>query len=554
MIRVWRSAILLIAIAGSIALLLYRLRPDSTPVSSLVSLPRALHSKYPGFNSYNPRYMWWHQDNSLQVLHKKEDSWRQLFQLKQVAANWAEPVSIAHNSENFYIAIRRETNLQLLKGVSHGSMDENRPTGRKMTWKEMSHVPDWFHKAEFPLLGFLNNRLLVFAIVSDGESSSLRMSMQVAGGFESVTLDKEVCECCRLSASYLSDGTVVLSYRDKLADENRPIKVLKIASSSEITELPLDSPPWRTSACPVNGPSLSVNSQDEIALTWFTRLGEESQAQPTVMYSVSRPKLEQRFDPPLVLDTGSHVIGRTSTTTIEDDFITFWYSSRPGSKNGQLNGKLIERDEQEQSFATRVISGIDPGLDSGFPISIATGQDRIQLFWTANKRKQVLGKEFNRAFFAQEKTVKKSESIPSDATYSELLTQEFTPINGLSTETSVPILDPDKPFTLISFWATWCGPCIQEIPYYNGFAQKFPKIALRTILLDDPPALAEFLERYSVEFDVFKDGAEELGTFYQINSLPTAILFDRKGKIYWRHSGNDTRALSGLINKTAKLP
>jgi len=91
---------------------------------------------------------------------------------------------------------------------------------------------------------------------------------------------------------------------------------------------------------------------------------------------------------------------------------------------------------------------------------------------------------------------------------------------------------------LLTFWASWCGPCRAELPALTQWATTHPDVTVVSVNVDRSQAPAErFLQ--SVQFSLpvaFDPDAKELGQ-YGVTSMPTMFLFDRSGAMAWQHSG-----------------
>jgi thiol-disulfide isomerase/thioredoxin len=85
---------------------------------------------------------------------------------------------------------------------------------------------------------------------------------------------------------------------------------------------------------------------------------------------------------------------------------------------------------------------------------------------------------------------------------------------------------------LLTFWASWCGPCRQELPELQKLAVelKAENLALVTVNMDQTPAQGmQFLERYGIDIPVYLLSRNDLAML-GVESLPTSVLIDRKGR------------------------
>ncbi|WP_232730125.1 TlpA family protein disulfide reductase [Novosphingobium kunmingense] len=93
---------------------------------------------------------------------------------------------------------------------------------------------------------------------------------------------------------------------------------------------------------------------------------------------------------------------------------------------------------------------------------------------------------------------------------------------------------------LINLWATWCAPCVAELPALNRLAEKRGK-SLRIVTVSQDMAKLEtvtpFLKPKAPLLEPWLDPEGELGTFYDVTVLPTSIYYDAQGREVWRYVG-----------------
>ncbi|MFM7844166.1 MAG: redoxin family protein [Planctomycetota bacterium] len=88
---------------------------------------------------------------------------------------------------------------------------------------------------------------------------------------------------------------------------------------------------------------------------------------------------------------------------------------------------------------------------------------------------------------------------------------------------------------IVDFWATWCGPCIRELPNVKAMYEKHHQkgFDIVGISLDaDLGALTDFLEKNPLPWTTLAgEGTQELATKYGVRGIPTLMLVDREGKV-----------------------
>lgn len=92
---------------------------------------------------------------------------------------------------------------------------------------------------------------------------------------------------------------------------------------------------------------------------------------------------------------------------------------------------------------------------------------------------------------------------------------------------------------LLNFWATWCPPCVEELPSLNRLQRRYADRELRIVSIDfreTPEQMASFLQRTPVEFPVLMDGDGQVALNWQVFSFPSSFIIDRQGRI--RYSAN----------------
>lgn len=109
---------------------------------------------------------------------------------------------------------------------------------------------------------------------------------------------------------------------------------------------------------------------------------------------------------------------------------------------------------------------------------------------------------------------------------------------------------------LLDFWATWCGPCKIEIPWFIEFEQtlKDRGFAVVGVSMDEDgwDAVKPYIQSRKMNYRVLM-GNDMVGQLYGgVDSLPTTFLIDRSGRITATHIGLDS-SKDGLKNEITHL-
>ena len=120
---------------------------------------------------------------------------------------------------------------------------------------------------------------------------------------------------------------------------------------------------------------------------------------------------------------------------------------------------------------------------------------------------------------------------------------------GTAAPTSSFTSSDGKPVTLASFkgkpvlvnlWATWCGPCVAEMPSLDRLAKRGAgKIAVLTVNQSDDAAAIDkwWASRSFTTLTPYRDADGKLGFAFDTGVLPTTVLYDAEGKEVWRIVG-----------------
>jgi peroxiredoxin len=107
--------------------------------------------------------------------------------------------------------------------------------------------------------------------------------------------------------------------------------------------------------------------------------------------------------------------------------------------------------------------------------------------------------------------------------------------------TPIRLFDYTGKVVLLNFWATWCGPCKLETPWFEEFEKEYSDLgfAFLGVSMDDDgwKAVRPFMAQAKMNYLVMLGDDATTSRYGGIDSLPETFLIDRKGRIAARHLG-----------------
>ena len=133
-------------------------------------------------------------------------------------------------------------------------------------------------------------------------------------------------------------------------------------------------------------------------------------------------------------------------------------------------------------------------------------------------------------------------ACPADAKAANL---DFT-LKDISNR-DVKLMDHKGKVILLDFWATWCGPCKVEIPWFIEFQNKYAKAGFQAIgvSVDDPiDKLKPYVTSMKMNYIVLQGLGNEkvLDAYGPMLGLPVTVLISRDGRICGKHIGMASKA------------
>ncbi len=93
---------------------------------------------------------------------------------------------------------------------------------------------------------------------------------------------------------------------------------------------------------------------------------------------------------------------------------------------------------------------------------------------------------------------------------------------------------------MINFWATWCGPCRQEMPLLDELYNRYQRVGFNLLgvnIDDDSSRAMQMADELGIDFPVLFDASKEVSRLYRVDAMPVTVLVDREGTVRYVHHG-----------------
>ena len=109
---------------------------------------------------------------------------------------------------------------------------------------------------------------------------------------------------------------------------------------------------------------------------------------------------------------------------------------------------------------------------------------------------------------------------------------------------------------LINFWATWCGPCRQEMPLLDDLYGRYQRVGFNLLGInidEDSRRAMQMVQELGVNFPVLFDENKEVSKLYKVEAMPVTVLLDREGTVRYVHHGYKPGYEQNYLNEIRSL-
>ncbi len=121
-------------------------------------------------------------------------------------------------------------------------------------------------------------------------------------------------------------------------------------------------------------------------------------------------------------------------------------------------------------------------------------------------------------------------------------------------QTSVDLAKLRGHVVVLNFWASWCPPCLEELPSLNAMQRQLPQLNVVGVSIDqDKEAYASFSKRHPAAFLTVDDVAQRSNTLYNTSRPPETFVIDKSGAISRKFIGPQDWTSPEIIDFLKKL-
>jgi len=109
---------------------------------------------------------------------------------------------------------------------------------------------------------------------------------------------------------------------------------------------------------------------------------------------------------------------------------------------------------------------------------------------------------------------------------------------------------------MINFWASWCGPCRQEMPLLEQMYKRYSPLGFTLLGVNveaNSKDAEKLLANVPVSFPVLFDTENKVSKMYDVNAMPSTVFIDRKGNVRYLHRGYKAGDESEYLNQIRAL-
>ncbi len=109
---------------------------------------------------------------------------------------------------------------------------------------------------------------------------------------------------------------------------------------------------------------------------------------------------------------------------------------------------------------------------------------------------------------------------------------------------------------MLNFWASWCGPCRQEMPLLDQMYKRYSSLGFTLLGVNvesDTKDAEKWLKDMPVSFPVLFDKENKVSKLYSVEAMPSTVFIDRQGNVRYLHKGYKSGDEGEYLNQIRTL-
>lgn len=120
---------------------------------------------------------------------------------------------------------------------------------------------------------------------------------------------------------------------------------------------------------------------------------------------------------------------------------------------------------------------------------------------------------------------------------------------------TVRLADYKGKVVVLNFWASWCAPCVQEIPSLEALHHQLPDLKILAVSTDsDPDAYAKFLAEHPMDLDMVRDPSQDSNRAFGSYRFPETFIIDSRGVVLRRFIGFQDWTSPDMLQYLRQVP
>ena len=369
-----------------------------------------------------------------------------------------------------------------------------------------------------------------FWLTVDGEGSAKLLGTRVLAG--ETLLDPRVSGGSGTSAAMTWDGPVVV-YRDWSATGAQDIALVRRQDAQWTLPHPVHVEGWRPARKPKSGPQVAALRR-QVAVAWYTEARNRSRVLVAFSSDAGRT-----FGAPVEVDAREVPWGPVDVTLDDNGHALVLWVATTGPMEATLNLARVSPDGNrgEELVLARGL----PARAGGIP-QIARAGDRVVVTWVEGVPGRVRAVAVPLAGIPAPGSLRPRPVAASGTTSSGRgrVGESVPDLELVSlSDDKVSLASLRGHAVLLNLWATWCLPCLAEMPELAALHEHYRAKGLVVVGVnvdsaDRSDSVRAFVSEWEIPFAVWLDPEMKVQGALRVRGLPATFVIDREGRIILR--------------------